>query len=563
MKYAALATLAIAAVPALAKQCIDDCQSGINMDSLMWQTNMPMKEAFNAQREADGTARVHMRSSNTKNNSDIKCVAGEADGFPCNRVHLASTVNFEDMGCGAQANANDIWGWTDPDFGNEWAIFGCTTGTSFIDITDEHNPFVAAFMPATNSGSSNWRDMKVVNDHVFVGSEQPGHGIQIYDLKQLRDINQFNSFLDPDLTYTETGSTHNMVSFAEGNMIIAVGADTCLGGLHMIDVVDPQNPEFIGCFEAGMGTPQAPLAGTSYSHDAQCVVYHGPTVEFQGRHLCFGWNEQQLVIADITEPTNPTLISLGTYSGVAYAHQGWLTDDHRHIISNDELDELGLVVGTPVRSKAYVWDVTNILAPVVINTVLNPVDSIDHNLYIVDDLAFLQNYGSGLRIHDISNIENLGDIFEVAYFDVYPERDTAAFEGSWSNYPFFRSGLVIISSIERGLFVVRPDASLGHKGRPEFPLNFDENAPAPVEEEPVEEEPEEPVSEGSPETSELNAASASTASATAGCTSTAAIAGVSVVGTLAVVAAAGGAAYAVKSKRDSKALMERMAENQA
>ena len=44
----------------------------------------------------------------------------------------------------------------------------------------------------------------------------------------------------------------------------------------------------------------------------------------------------------------------------------------------------------------------------------------------------------------------------MAYFDVNPETDAAAFDGSWSVYPFFGSGTVLVSSITRGLFVLRP-----------------------------------------------------------------------------------------------------------
>ena len=32
------------------------------------------------------------------------------------------------------------------------------------------------------------------------------------------------------------------------------------------------------------------------------------------------------------------------------------------------------------------------------------------------------------------------DLVEVAYFDVYPDRTTANFGGSWSNYPYYNSG---------------------------------------------------------------------------------------------------------------------------
>ena len=43
---------------------------------------------------------------------------------------------------------------------------------------------------------------------------------------------------------------------------------------------------------------------------------------------------------------------------------------------------------------------------------------------------------------------------EVAFFDVRPESNAIEFFGSWSVYPYFPSGNVIVSSIERGLFVL-------------------------------------------------------------------------------------------------------------
>jgi hypothetical protein len=41
---------------------------------------------------------------------------------------------------------------------------------------------------------------------------------------------------------------------------------------------------------------------------------------------------------------------------------------------------------------------------------------------------------------------------------VYPDDDAAAFNGSWTSYPFFASGSVAVNGIEQGLFVLRPRA---------------------------------------------------------------------------------------------------------
>ena len=44
-----------------------------------------------------------------------------------------------------------------------------------------------------------------------------------------------------------------------------VGSDECAGGLHMVDISDPVNPTFAGCF-----------GDHGYTHDTQCVTYAGP-----------------------------------------------------------------------------------------------------------------------------------------------------------------------------------------------------------------------------------------------------------------------------------------------
>ena len=61
-----------------------------------------------------------------------------------------------------------------------------------------------------------------------------------------------------------------------------------------------------------------------------------------------------------------------------------------------------------------------------------------------------------MRILDISDIAN-GNLSEVGFFDVYPANDTASYNGTWSNFPYFGSGLVVISGREQGLFIVKPN----------------------------------------------------------------------------------------------------------
>ena len=80
--------------------------------------------------------------------------------------------------------------------------------------------------------------------------------------------------------------------------------------------------------------------------------------------MAFCCNGNTVTIVDVTDPTDATLISATGYPGVSYSHQGWLTEDHRYFISNDELDEMNLGINT----TSFIWDVSDLSAPQVIGT---------------------------------------------------------------------------------------------------------------------------------------------------------------------------------------------------
>ncbi|MYG50182.1 MAG: choice-of-anchor B family protein, partial [Gemmatimonadales bacterium] len=130
---------------------------------------------------------------------------------------------------------------------------------------------------------------------------------------------------------------------------------------------------------------------------------------------------------------------------VAYAHQGWLTDDHRYFYMNDEGDEpQGLVEGT----RTLVWDVTDLDDPVLVTEYIAETTATDHNLYVVGDLMYQSNYSAGFRVLDISDPENP---VEIGFFDTSPYQGGA----SWSNYPYFESGTIAVTGTGDGLFLLR------------------------------------------------------------------------------------------------------------
>jgi len=383
--------------------------------------------------------------------SATPCVNGVAGQYSCANVDVLTFLPLDHIGGAAGDQGNDVWGWTDPQTGGEYALMGLSNGTSFVDIADPQNPVYLGILP-THTVNSSWRDIKVYADHAFIVSEAAGHGMQVFDLTQLRNV------MAPPVTFSATAHysgfsrAHNIVINEQTGFAYAVGTNTCSGGLHMIDIQDPVNPVNAGCFSAD-----------GYTHDAQCVVYAGPDASFQGREICFNSNEDTLTIVDVTDKAAPAMLSRATYSGSSYTHQGWLTEDHRFFLLDDEGDERTLTT----KTRTHIWDVSSLQAPRRIGVYESALGSIDHNLYIRGNLAYETNYRSGLRILDLSDMAS-GVLREVAYFDVFPADDAVGFNGAWSNYPFFASGTVLVSGIEQGLFLLKHDTGGNGQGLTNF-----------------------------------------------------------------------------------------------
>ena len=367
------------------------------------------------------------------------CVNGSANyngtNYPCSNVDLLSTLGVNQVGNG---DMNDIWGWTDPLDGKEYVILGRTNGTAFIDISDPLNPVYLANVN-TETSSSLWRDIKVYNNHAFIVSEAGGHGMQVFDLTRLRNITNPPVTLLRDAWYSGFGNAHNIVINEESGRAYGVGTNTASGGLHIMDISNPLNPTLLGFFSED-----------GYTHDAQVVNYIGPDGPYSGKEIAFACNENTVTIVDVTDPSDATMIAAEGYSTSAYTHQGWLTEDHRYFVVGDELDEQS----SGINTRTYFFNVEDLNNPFLEYTHVGSNAAIDHNLYIKDGIAYQSNYRAGLRLLDVNNPTNPE---EVGFIDIYPSSNSAAFNGTWSNYPYFASGVVAVSHIEEGLFLVQPN----------------------------------------------------------------------------------------------------------
>lgn len=374
--------------------------------------------------------------------AQIPCENGMAGGFPCQNIDLMSHFVLGEMG--SAGNYNDIWGWTDPVSGREFALLGRSNGTSFIDITNPVEPILIGDLPGHIGGDNLWRDIKVYSDHAFIVSEQGGHGMQVFDLFQLTSVEAPPVEFGESAWYAGFGHAHNIAINEESGYAYGIGSDTFSGSLHIVDISNPLEPVLAGGY--GESGP---------THDAQIVNYKGPDENYTDREVAFLCNGGSGVfIIDVDDKSDCQLISGLQYPNVTYTHQGWLTEDHRYFLVNDEIDELSLDFNT----RTHIFNVEDLENPAYVGYHEHETYASDHNLYTHNGLAYMSNYRAGLRIMDMNDLAT-AELTELGYFDVDPEPESPGYSGTWSNYPYYESGNVVISTFG-DFFVVRPNETV-------------------------------------------------------------------------------------------------------
>jgi choice-of-anchor B domain-containing protein len=411
------------------------------------------------------------------------CVDGFAAAIPgddnntfrCRNIDLYHFLSHAELGSPA-GHGSSSWGWTSAD-GREFVAIGQYDGTAFAEITSEGKLSYLGRLPQYDSIGSNWREIRIVNDLVVVGSEAIKHGVQFFDMKKLLDLDPASpkTFTQDELTghwdELPVGRTHNIVVNQELNYAIACGSvggnETirvrdelpCRGGLIFLDISDPTNVTSPGCASAD-----------GYVHDAECLVYRGPDERYYGRDICYGYNEDTLTIYDVTNKVGnvSNIISITDFPGAEYIHQGVVNNEtwQEYLFMDDEFDERDAKVGPMTKGlpTTHIFDIRDLENPKYTGNYAGRTRSIDHNQYIVGSHLYQSNYGNGLNVLDISSVTrdpSGAGICEAGFFDVYPEDDenegggTVAFLGSWSSYANFKSGFIFVHTIERGSFVVK------------------------------------------------------------------------------------------------------------
>ncbi|KAL9185654.1 hypothetical protein ACHAXT_003431 [Thalassiosira profunda] len=291
----------------------------------------------------------------------VECTGGSARGYSCANLDLHSFIplsyfgNVNDTRVGT---GSDLWGWTHAATGREFALMGLEGSTAFVEITTPTDPTYLGILPGHTTCSS-WRDIKTYSDHAFIVSEASGHGMQVFDLTQLLsvDLETIPVEFAETAHYDGFGNAHNIFINEDTGFAYAVGTSTYRDGLHIIDITTPTSPTL---------------------------------ADHQDKEICFCSNEDTVTIVDVSDKSNPIQLSRSSYANDGYTHQGWLTEDGKRFVFNDETDELDL--GGQVPTRTHVFNVEDLDNPVYKGFFEGTTNASDHNLYIKGDLVYQANY---------------------------------------------------------------------------------------------------------------------------------------------------------------------------
>ena len=189
--------------------------------------------------------------------------------------------------------------------------------------------------------------------------------------------------------------------------------------------------------------------------DTQCVAA-GPYCE-----IFFDFNEDNFQIWDKTLNSAPSRLSTTSYPKVSYVHSGWYTEDKQVVLVHDELDEMDYGLNTTVR----LFELSDFGSPSLLSTWAGSTGAIDHNGFVRGNRYYMSNYTRGMTVLDISDTS---DPKEIGFFDTFPISDNTSFNGAWGVYPYLPSGVVLISDISSGLYVVRDNTLEPEQGNVSF-----------------------------------------------------------------------------------------------
>ncbi|GJM28529.1 MAG: hypothetical protein DHS20C17_11640 [Cyclobacteriaceae bacterium] len=311
-------------------------------------------------------------------------------------------------------STTDVWGYTDQLTDREYAIVGDfsnlrTGNVTLVDITDPVNPQVASTLDQVIGF-----DMKTFGTYLYATNSDFASATD--DMSRIVDIS------DPSnpAVVGAFQEAHNI--FIDGTFLYV--SFEFAPGLRIFDLAaDPTDPQLIWEDNNSVG-----------GHDV--AVIRNRMYDFHATDATYIYNVQ--------DPANPQLLSTIRNTNT-YHHSGWVTKDDNFLFICDE------TAADPL-ADITIWDISSPAAPVMVGEISDNTARA-HNLYILDNLAYVSYYGAGFKVFEISTpaAPRLLDQFKTNLNG--GDGFGNGFLGAFGVYPFSPTGNILVSDIDNGLFV--------------------------------------------------------------------------------------------------------------
>ncbi|MBL0309415.1 MAG: choice-of-anchor B family protein [Bacteroidetes bacterium] len=302
--------------------------------------------------------------------------------------------------------------------GREYALVGNTEGLSIVRIDTPTNPKQIFLIPGATGTNAMWREVREYKGYAYVTTEQAS-GLMVVDLRYLPDSVRYHTVKPGNMT------TSHSIFIDEKGIAYINGTDK--GQLFLKLDSNLWSPPLIGSFQ------------NNYVHDNYA---RNDTMW----NACVNNGFIKVVDVRNKSTSNQAANTLAVWNTPQnFAHNCWLSDDSKYLFTTDE------------KPSSYLtcYDVSN-LGSVRETARSKSVDAgtaIMHNTYFKNNYAVSSYYTYGIAIFDVLRKNNL---VEVAHYDTSPTTGSS-FNGAWGVWPFLPSGNIIVSDIENGLWILKPE----------------------------------------------------------------------------------------------------------
>lgn len=323
-----------------------------------------------------------------------------------------------------------IWGWYDAIKNREYAIVGAASGYYFVDVTDKSNPILCDSLKG-NYGNAIWREMKNYQHYAYLTSDDANNNFYTVDMQYLPD-----SVHVVARKHSTIQRAHTL--FVDGDKLYlgieayktSTNSTVQIRTMSVYSLANPANPVFLRALDDDYPNNNDNVHDMYVRND---TVYASSS--YGGLYI-YKYNAGLNIFEAIS--------SLTAYTGAGYNHSSALTPNSQKLIMCDEVP-----AGLPIK----IVDVSNPLSPVVDTTFdNNNSGATPHNPFIISNTQVVMSYyRDGIVVYDISDSKHP---VRTGYYDSFPDSVNCNYCGSWGNYPFLPSGVVLNMDMKYGLFIL-------------------------------------------------------------------------------------------------------------